>query len=64
MSARANGPGVPGGGGAGTFSSRITILIGKLMKGTLDASAQTAHANLPPGLELDVCGSEHYLDLA
>ena len=34
------------------------------MKGTLDASAHTAHANLPPGTsELGVCGSKHYLDL-
>ena len=37
VSASANGPGVP----------CITIFIRKLNKGTFDASAQTAHTNLP-----------------
>jgi hypothetical protein len=49
ISARANGSGVPREGG-GMPSSRITIFSGKLMKGTFDASAQTAHTNLPPGI--------------
>jgi hypothetical protein len=48
MSDRAKGPGVQQGGGGRTFSSCITMFSGKLMKGTLDASVQTAKTNLPP----------------
>jgi hypothetical protein len=63
ISANAKGPGVHGEDG-GPFSSRITVLIGTLPKGTFEASAQTAHTNLPPDFRACNMWLKAFLDLA